>query len=134
MSRGRVATAITALTMPRPTRHCWPGRCPGGPCACSGCATRSICGRPYGPTMVGKAKAAIDAAGKVTVWEYEVWSNTHTTRPGPAANLLPARLVDPPFAAPPRPIPMPEGGGDRNTIPIYNFPKTRVTYHFVSAM
>jgi nicotinate dehydrogenase subunit B len=90
---------------------------------------------PYGPAMVSKAKAALDAAGAVAAWEYEVWSNTHTTRPGPAGNLLPARLVDPPFAAPPpRPIPMPEGGGDRNAIPIYNFPKARVTYHFVSAM
>ena len=59
----------------------------------------------------------------------------HTTRPGPAGNLLSARLIDPPFAAPPpRPIPMPEGGGDRNAIPLYNFPKARVTYHFVSAM
>jgi len=90
---------------------------------------------PYGPAMVGKAKAALDDTGRVAAWEYEVWSNTHTTRPGPAGNLLPARLVDPPFAPPPpRPIPMPEGGGDRNAIPLYNFPKARVTYHFVPAM
>jgi CO/xanthine dehydrogenase Mo-binding subunit len=90
---------------------------------------------PYGPAMVGKAKAALDDTGTIVAWGYEVWSNTHTTRPGPAGNLLPARLVDPPFAAPPpRPIPMPEGGGDRNAIPLYKFPKMRVTYHFVQAM
>jgi nicotinate dehydrogenase subunit B len=90
---------------------------------------------PYGSAMIGRAKAALDQTGAVAAWEYEVWSNTHTTRPGPTGNLVAARLVDPPFAAPPpRPIPMPEGGGDRNAIPLYHFPKVRVTYHFVVAM
>jgi nicotinate dehydrogenase subunit B len=90
---------------------------------------------PYGPAMVSKAKAALDDKGMIAEWEYDVWSNTHSTRPGPAGNLLAARLLDPPFAPPPpRPIPMPEGGGDRNAIPLYTIPKARVTSHFVPAM
>jgi nicotinate dehydrogenase subunit B len=90
---------------------------------------------PYGSAMVGKAKAALDDSGTIAAWEYEVWSHTHTTRPGPAGNLLPARLLHPAYAAPPpRPIPMPEGGGDRNSVPLYRFPKVRVTYHFVPTM
>jgi nicotinate dehydrogenase subunit B len=90
---------------------------------------------PYGPAMVSKARAALGDKGMIAEWEYEIWSNTHSTRPGPAGNLLPARLLDPPFAPPPpRPIPMPEGGGDRNAIPLYRIPKARITNHFVPAM
>ena len=29
---------------------------------------------------------------------------------------------------------MPEGGGDRNSVPLYRFPRTRVTYHFLPSM
>ena len=35
---------------------------------------------PYGAAMVMRAKAAI-ADGKIADWEYELWSNTHSTRP-----------------------------------------------------
>jgi nicotinate dehydrogenase subunit B len=90
---------------------------------------------PYGPAMVSKAKATLNDKGMIATWEYEVWSNPHSTRPGPAGNLLAARLVDPPFAPPlPRAIPMPEGGGDRNAIPLYAIPQARVTNHFVPTM
>ncbi|MGY2809890.1 molybdopterin cofactor-binding domain-containing protein [Bradyrhizobium sp. USDA 4506] len=33
-----------------------------------------------------------------------------------------------------KPLPLPEGGGDRNAIPIYNFPNAHVMHHFVPAM
>jgi nicotinate dehydrogenase subunit B len=90
---------------------------------------------PYGPAMVSKARAMLDESGMIMMLEHDVWSNTHSTRPGPAGNLLPARLLDHPFAPPPpRPIPMPEGGGDRNAIPFYKIPKARITNHFVPAM
>jgi CO/xanthine dehydrogenase Mo-binding subunit len=35
---------------------------------------------------------------------------------------------------PPKPLPQPEGGGDRNAIPLYKLPNARVTHHFISAM
>src|SRR5262249_6949744 len=36
---------------------------------------------PYGPAMVMRAKAALGGDGKIADWDYEVWSNTHSTRP-----------------------------------------------------
>ncbi len=90
---------------------------------------------PYGPAMVAETRATLDGAGKIATWDYQVWSNVHTERPGPAGVLLAAQSLDPPFAPPPpKPIPMPEGGGDRNSIPLYDFPGARVIYHFVPEM
>jgi nicotinate dehydrogenase subunit B len=90
---------------------------------------------PYGPAMVTKARATLADDGTVAAWEYDLWSNTHSTRPGGAGNLMPAWHLNPPFTPPPpQPIPMPEGGGDRNAIPLYKFPNTRVTNHFVPTM
>src|SRR5205823_1650915 len=37
---------------------------------------------PYGPAMVMHARAALSADGRILDWNYEVWSNTHSTRPG----------------------------------------------------
>jgi len=47
---------------------------------------------PFGPAMLTKARAALDASGNVAAWQYEVWSNTHSTRPAPAGNLAPAGI------------------------------------------
>jgi CO/xanthine dehydrogenase Mo-binding subunit len=56
-------------------------------------------------------------------------------RPGGAGNLLPAWHLQTPFApAAPKPIPLPEGGGDRNAIPLYRLPSARVVHRFVPAM
>ena len=90
---------------------------------------------PYGPAMVAGAKARLDASGNVLDWHYEVWSNTHSTRPGPAGSLAPAWLLQTPFTPPPpQPIPQPAGGGDRNAIPLYRFARARVVHHFVPGM
>jgi nicotinate dehydrogenase subunit B len=90
---------------------------------------------PFGPAMVVKVKASLDADGSIADWDYGVWSNTHSTRPGPAGTLLAARDLASPFLEPPpKPIPMPEGGGDRNSIPLYQLPSARVIYHFLPAM
>ena len=90
---------------------------------------------PYGPAMLTTAKAALDDGGNIVAWEYEVTSNTHSMRPGGAGNLLPAWHLETPFApARPKPIPLPEGGGDRNAIPLYRLPGARVVHRFVPAM
>jgi CO/xanthine dehydrogenase Mo-binding subunit len=90
---------------------------------------------PFGPAMLTKARAALDAAGKIAAWQYEVWSNTHSTRPGAAGNLAPAWHLQEPFSPPPpQPIPLPEGGGDRNAIPLYRFPNARILHHFLPGM
>ncbi len=78
---------------------------------------------PYGPAMVTKLKASLDGSGKISDWNFEVWSNTHSMRPGGAGSMLAAQHMAQGFAVPaPKPIPLPEGGGDRNAIPIYTFP------------
>jgi nicotinate dehydrogenase subunit B len=90
---------------------------------------------PYGPAMIAKAKAALDSDGRIADWEYHVWSNTHSTRPGAAGNLLAALHLQRSFAhPPPRPLPQPEGGGDRNAIPLYRLPNARVVHHFMPSM
>jgi nicotinate dehydrogenase subunit B len=90
---------------------------------------------PYGPAMLVKVSAALDDGGKIADWDYAVWSNTHSMRPGPAGSLIAARYLAEPFPEPePKPIPMPEGGGDRNSNPIYNFPSMKVIHHFLPAM
>jgi CO/xanthine dehydrogenase Mo-binding subunit len=86
---------------------------------------------PLGPAMAVSVQATLDAGGAIAHWQYEVWSPTHNTRPGKAGNLLPATHLARPFTPPPgKPIPQPEGGGDRNAIPYYVLPNARVVHHF----
>jgi CO/xanthine dehydrogenase Mo-binding subunit len=90
---------------------------------------------PFGPAMVTKLKASLDGNGKIADWHFDVWSNTHSMRPGGAGSMLAAQHMAQPFAVPaPRPLPLPEGGGDRNAIPFYSFPNARVVHHFIPAM
>ncbi|WP_448188744.1 molybdopterin cofactor-binding domain-containing protein [Azospirillum sp. sgz301742] len=87
---------------------------------------------PYGPAMVSKARASLDASGRIVDWQYDVWSNPHNARPGAAGNLLAAQFLEAPFQPPPpKPLPQPEGGGDRNAIPLYALPAARVVHHFI---
>jgi nicotinate dehydrogenase subunit B len=92
---------------------------------------------PYGPAMMMRAKAALGADGKIADWEYEVWSNSHSTRPQSTSgtNVLAAwYLAEPQKMGPPTSPPQPAGGGDRNAIPLYDFPSQRVIHHFVQDM
>jgi CO/xanthine dehydrogenase Mo-binding subunit len=92
---------------------------------------------PYGPAMVMRAKAALGDDGKIADWEYELWSNSHSTRPESTngTNVLAAwYLAEPQKMGPPTSPPQPAGGGDRNSIPLYDFPSQRVIHHFVQDM
>jgi CO/xanthine dehydrogenase Mo-binding subunit len=90
---------------------------------------------PFGPAMVTKLKASLDGNGAIADWNFEVWSNTHSMRPGGAGSMLAAQHMAQSFAVPaPKPLPLPEGGGDRNAIPIYTFPNAHVVHHFIPAM
>jgi CO/xanthine dehydrogenase Mo-binding subunit len=90
---------------------------------------------PYSPGMVTKVQAGTDRDGNVVDWNYEVWSNSHNTRPGPAGNLLPARHIANGFepGIPELKI-TPEGNGDRNSNPLYAFPSRHVVWHFLKEM
>ena len=90
---------------------------------------------PFGPAMATRAEAALDADGRIVDWSYAVWSNTHNMRPGGAGALLAAGWLAESFRRPePKPIPQPEGGGDRNALPLYALPNARVVHHFVPDM
>jgi nicotinate dehydrogenase subunit B len=90
---------------------------------------------PFGPAMVTKLKASLDGDGAIVDWNFEVWSNTHSMRPGGAGSMLAAQQMAQPFALPaPKPLPLPEGGGDRNAIPFYKFPNAKVVHHFIPKM
>ena len=92
---------------------------------------------PYGSAMLIDLRAGLDAQGNVVDFHNELWSHTHSTRPGESdgTNLLAAwYLKDPQRPGSARNIPQPAGGGDRNAIPLYVFPRQRVINHFLPEM
>ncbi|HSV03804.1 MAG TPA: molybdopterin cofactor-binding domain-containing protein [Phenylobacterium sp.] len=112
--------ALAALAVPgRPVRMQW-------------MREQEMGWEPLGCAQVGEAQASLDASGRIAEFRYEVWSHSHNGRPTTAGGLVAGAEVEPAFPPQtPRPIPMPEGGGDRNAIPIYAVPAGRVVSHFV---
>ena len=91
---------------------------------------------PFGAAMIMKAKGSV-SGGRIVDWNYDVWSNTHSTRPSEpgGVNLLAAwYLANPKNPAPPHALPQPAGGGDRNAVPLYDFPRQRVVSHLIKEM
>jgi nicotinate dehydrogenase subunit B len=108
---------------------------PGTPIRVQGMREQEHIDEPYGPAMVTNARAVINAQGLIEDWHYELWSNSHGTRPGTAAALLPARLLSTPFTPKPAKVQItPEGSGDRNAIPFYSFANKKVIWHFLRHM
>ena len=92
---------------------------------------------PYGAAMSMNVKASLNADGQIADWNYELWSNTHSTRPQSTSgtNVLAAwYMAEPQLLGPPAGIPQPAGGGDRNSIPLYDFPNQKVLHHFIPEM
>jgi hypothetical protein len=82
-----------------------------------------------------RAHAAVDGQGTIMEWNYEVWSPTHSARPNGSALLMPQWDLEPPGTPPPSmPIPQPQGGGDRNAIPLYDMLSARIVHHFIPAV
>ena len=90
---------------------------------------------PIGGAMSMRVSAGLDEQGKVSEWYYDVWSTTHSGRPAgakAAGNLHAAReKQNPLLPPPPRNLPQPVGGGDRNALPLYKFPNQLITKHMV---
>lgn len=92
---------------------------------------------PYGSAMVVRLSAGVDESGRVIDWRHELWSHTHIKRPGwgEGINLLAAWEIDPPVPVPPaKDNPLPAGGADRNAVPLYDFARAEVVYHFIAEM
>jgi CO/xanthine dehydrogenase Mo-binding subunit len=87
---------------------------------------------PLGTAMLAELEASLDGDGRIVGWRHEVWSGTHNARPVSGGGLLAGAELDPPFPAQPgKPIPLPEGGGDRNAYPAYQFTNAYVLHHFL---
>lgn len=89
----------------------------------------------YTPAMVTEVKASLAADGTIVSWDYALWSSSHNERVVNAGRLLPATLLEKPFTpAPSVPMVQPEGGGDRNAIPLYRLPVSHIVNNFSPTM
>ncbi|NYH14948.1 xanthine dehydrogenase family protein molybdopterin-binding subunit [Paraburkholderia bryophila] len=89
----------------------------------------------FTPAMVTEVSASLDAGGSIVDWNYALWSSSHNERIVNAGRLLPARMLAKPFvSAPSVPMVQPEGGGDRNAIPLYTLPNVHIMNNFSPTM
>jgi CO/xanthine dehydrogenase Mo-binding subunit len=91
---------------------------------------------PYGSAMHIEVSADVDAAGDVRGWDYDLWSCPHSSRPRDmdnAGSMIYAQLKENPLPLPPvQSIPQPNGGADRNGVPLYAFDRIEVNKHLVT--
>jgi len=93
---------------------------------------------PFGAAMAIEIEADLDAQNEIVDWRHAIWSNGHAARPGRAAQpaLLAGFELENPFprtisANPPQAN---GGGGDRNSIPLYDFPSWKIESHRLLTM
>ena len=92
---------------------------------------------PYGSAMTVKIRASLDESGMINDWNEDVYSHTHSTRPGEKTgnNLISSwYMANPQKPSPVTNIPLPAGGSHRNAIPMYNFPNQRIVNHLIEEM
>ena len=92
---------------------------------------------PYNSAMTVKIRASLDEGGNIANWTQDIYSNTHSTRPGEKEgnNLISSwYMANPQKGSPVTNIPLPAGGSHRNGIPLYNFPNQQINNHLVQAM
>ena len=83
---------------------------------------------PYGSAMIMEAAATLDGAGKIINWKYDLWSDTHSTRPGgKAENLLAARYIKNPLTSGDKGY---IGGATRNSQPYYTIANQQINSNF----
>ena len=83
---------------------------------------------PYGSAMIMEAAATLDGAGKIINWKYDLWSDTHSTRPGgKAENLLAAHYIENPLTSGDKGY---SGGAVRNSQPYYTIPNQQINSNF----
>ncbi|WP_213741099.1 molybdopterin cofactor-binding domain-containing protein [Bradyrhizobium sp. dw_411] len=93
---------------------------------------------PFGAAMRMEVEADLDAQGEIVAWRHTVWSNGHSARPGRPD--MPGLLAGTELAKPfPRsisgnPPAANGGGGDRNSVPLYDFPSWHIESHRLLTM
>ncbi|MFD1883108.1 xanthine dehydrogenase family protein molybdopterin-binding subunit [Paracoccus pacificus] len=89
---------------------------------------------PYGPAMLLKLRAKLGDDGLISGWTYDVYSNTHSGRPGGAPALLAGQTKTDPFPPLKGKLSIsPTGNGDRNANPYYRIPNRRILWQFVES-
>jgi nicotinate dehydrogenase subunit B len=93
---------------------------------------------PVGAAMAIDLEADLDAGGDILRWRHEVWSNGHVGRSGraPIPTVFAASQLAKPFERfisvdPPM---VNGGGGERNAVPLYEFPAQHISNHRVLNM
>jgi CO/xanthine dehydrogenase Mo-binding subunit len=93
---------------------------------------------PFGAAMAIEIEADLDAQNEIVCWRHSIWSNGYAARPGRASQpaLLAAFELEHPYprvisANPPQAN---GGGGDRNSIPLYDFPSWKIESHRLLTM
>nr|MDQ6882042.1 molybdopterin-dependent oxidoreductase [Pseudomonadota bacterium] len=115
--------ALLARTWNRPVRVQWSRR-------------DELTVSPMGPATLVELQAALDGDGMISGLQVQVWSHTHLARPGwgQGVNLLGATQADPGMKPQvPVDVPLPTGGGLRNSIPYYELPALEIQHHFIAA-
>jgi nicotinate dehydrogenase subunit B len=91
---------------------------------------------PLGPAMQVETQAVLETNGRISSWQYDLWSCPHASRPrgaDSAGHLIYAKHKKNPLPEPPPySIPQPSGGSDRNSVPLYTFENVQVNKHFVT--
>lgn len=113
-------------------------RCPGQPVRVLWSRADEFTHSPLGAAHRVALRARIDASGRLSHWQHELWANGYSSRPGRAT--LPALLaaseraeatalplpINPPLAA--------GGGAERNAVPAYAVPNLQVIHHRLTVM
>jgi CO/xanthine dehydrogenase Mo-binding subunit len=93
---------------------------------------------PFGAAMAIEIEADLDAQNEIVGWRHQIWSNGHAARPGRAAQpalLAGTEIVNPfPRMISSNPPQANGGGGDRNSIPLYDFPSWVIESHRLKTM
>jgi len=93
---------------------------------------------PFGAAMAIEIEADLDADKEIVGWRHSIWSNGHAARPGRAtqpALLAASEIANPyPRMVSTNPPAANGGGGDRNSVPLYDFPAWTITSHRLLTM
>jgi nicotinate dehydrogenase subunit B len=93
---------------------------------------------PFGAAMAIEVEADLDASGEIVEWRHSIWSNGHAARPGRGTKptLLAGYELEQPFpiAISGNPPQANGGGGDRNSVPLYDFPAWKIESHRLLTM
>ena len=113
-------------------------RCPGQSVRVLWTREDELIHSPLGAAHRVDLRARLDAEGRISHWQHELWANGYSSRPGRAPN---AALLAASERAEPTPLPLPinpplaaGGGAERNAVPAYALPNLQVIQHRLTVM